>query len=401
MILQELTKYYDRLPNAAPEGFEKRGIPFLVVLGREGTFKALEDTRTPDGKWMVARPFTVPKDETRTSGDAPHLLWGSPEYIFGRPKSEPGSSPSDLSKRADRRHLKFVDRVRGILPKSVADEGVAAVLRFLEAGDFTAVFRDLRWTEVERSGANLAFKLDSVLGLVCERPAVVRAHAEEVARSGLENMQQCLVTGIVGAVARKHTAITGVKGAKRSGGFIVSFNQSAFTSQGKRQGYNAPVGRKAEHAYTTALKMLLTRGSGQNVLIGDATAVFWAEKSHPMETYFSDFFGVLPKGVSLQDTEAIRALYRAPETGAIPLFEDETLFYVLGLAPNPNTPRLAVRFWHAGTVANVAQSIKQHFDDCSIVHRDTEPEHLTLATLLRSTALDGNDSVYSRISQET
>jgi CRISPR-associated protein Csd1 len=184
-----------------------------------------------------------------------------------------------------------------------------------------------------------------------------------------------------------HSPIKGVRGAQTTGGNIVSFNLPAFTSQGKEQGLNAPVGSKAEHAYTTALNTLLARSSRQKMLVGDATAVFWAEKPHRMEDLFADFFGEPPKGASNQDTEAIRALYSAPQAGAMPLLEDDTEFYVLGLSPNAS--RLAVRFWHAGTVGDVARRIRQHFEDISVVHRDFEPEHLSLFRLLVSTSTEG------------
>jgi CRISPR-associated protein Csd1 len=48
-------------------------------------------------------------------------------------------------------------------------------------------------------------------------------------------------------------------GAQSSGANIVSFNLDAFTSYGKSQGANAPVGKPAAFAYTTALNHLLAR----------------------------------------------------------------------------------------------------------------------------------------------
>jgi CRISPR-associated protein Csd1 len=60
---------------------------------------------------------------------------------------------------------------------------------------------------------------------------------------------------------------------------------------------------------------------------------------------------------------------------------------VLGLAPN--AARIAVRFWHAGTVGETARQIKRHFDDCSVVHGPNQPEYLSLFRLLVSTATQG------------
>ncbi len=394
MILQALAKYYDRLANSgdtdvAPEGFENKGMSFLVVLSRTGAFKGLEDTRTPDGRNKVARTFLVPKAEKRSSGVAANLLWDNPAYVFGRPKPDPKKDQKKLAARASEQHRAFVARIRETFPEPVADDGVAAVLKFLDKSDSDAVYKHPLWKEVEETGGNIAFKLENDNLLVCQRDAVTAVVSAALAVTAGGEKQQCLVTGQSDVPARLHSPIKGVRGAQTTGGNIVSFNLPAFASQGKEQGLNAPVGAKAEHAYTTALNTLLARNSRQRMLVGDTTAVFWAERTHRFEMLFADFFGEPPKGESAQDTEAIRALYGAPESGAMPLLEDDTEFFVLGLAPNAS--RLAVRFWYAGTVGEVARNIKQHFDDCSIVHRSTEPERLPLATLLRSTALDGKD----------
>ncbi len=394
MILQALAGYYDRLAGAAdadvaPEGFEKKGIPFLVVLGRSGDFRELQDTRSADGKGKVARLFLVPKAEKRSSAVAANLLWDNPAYVFGRPKPDAKKDSKKLAERAVEQHAAFIARIEEVFPALATDEGVAAILRFLKKADFTAVFKDPLWNEVEQTGGNIAFKLDGDDRLVCQRDAVTAVVSERAEETTDDARQQCLITGMYDTPARLHSPIKGVWGAQTSGGNIVSFNLPAFTSRGKEQGYNAPVGPKAEHAYTTALNTLLARDSQQKMLVGDTTAVFWAEKPHPMENLFAGFFGEVPKGESKQDTEAVRALYAALRTGTMPLFDDGTRFFVLGLSPNAS--RLAVRFWYAGSVGEVARNIKQHFDDCSIDHRDFEREYITLKGLLQCTALDGKD----------
>ncbi|EQD56729.1 CRISPR-associated protein, Csd1-type, partial [mine drainage metagenome] len=69
----------------------------------------------------------------------------------------------------------------------------------------------------------------------------------------------CLVSGQPAAIERLHPAIKGVWGAQTSGANIVSFNLDAFRSYGKEQGANAPLGKPATFAYTTALNHLLAR----------------------------------------------------------------------------------------------------------------------------------------------
>jgi len=402
MILQALANYYDRIAgedstSVAPEGFEKKEIPFLIVLDREGGFVGLQDTRQGEGKKKSGRAFIIPRTVKRASNITANLLWDNPAYVLARPKPDKKKDYKQLVERAKEQHSAFLSRVREAFPES-KDEGVGAVLRFLERGDFAPVFSHPLWPEIEERGANLAFQLDGDALLVCQRPTVMRALSKANTTSRT-NLQTCLVTGELDEPTRLHTAIKGVWGAQSAGANIVSFNLPAFNSYGKNQGYNAPVGKKAEFAYTTALNTLLAKGSRQRIQVGDASIVFWAARPNPMEDWFVDFFGKPAKGESEQDNESIRALYASPRTGAPPLEEDLTPFYVLGLAPNAS--RIAVRFWYAGTVGEVTRHIRQHFDDTAIVHGPNQPDHLSIFRLLVSTAVQGkSDNIQPNLAGE-
>ncbi|MBA2671571.1 MAG: type I-C CRISPR-associated protein Cas8c/Csd1, partial [Gemmatimonadetes bacterium] len=88
MILQALADYYQRKAAAdpssiAPPGFEKKDIPFLIVLGRDGEFVDLEDTREGEGKKKKGRSFAVPQSVERTVAVKANLLWDNPGYVFG------------------------------------------------------------------------------------------------------------------------------------------------------------------------------------------------------------------------------------------------------------------------------------------------------------------------------
>lgn len=403
MILQALEAYYRRISadnesTVASEGFQKQAIPFVVILDENGIFKGLQDTREGGGKKKTARLFTVPKAVKRSSGIEANLLWDNPAYVVGRAKPDKKKDSSKLVERAMEQHEDFVIKIKKIFPDT-SDKGICAVIKFLIKKDFTALFSHPIWPEIEESGANITFQLEGDTRLVCQREAVVgaitgREHGDEDCEP-----QQCLVTGELNTPARLHTAIKGVWGAQSSGANIVSFNLGAFNSYGKSQGYNAPIGKKAEHAYTTALNTLLAKNSVQRIQVGDASTVFWADRENPMEDWFKDFFGELPNGQSEQDNESIKALYRAPETGARILNDDLTMFYVLGLSPNAS--RISIRFWHSGTVGEVAKNIKLHFDDCQIVHGPKEPERLSIFRLLVSTALERKaDNIQPNLSGE-
>lgn len=384
MILQALNEYYQRktrMPDSdlAPPGFEHKGIPFLVVLTAQGEFAGLDDTREGEGKKKVAKTFLVPQSVKRAVNILPNLLWDNSGYVFGiDSKGKPG--------RAREQHLAFVEAVRARFAQT-DDVGIWAVLAFLERGDFAKVFEHPLWTEILESGANLAFRLEGDTCPVCEREAVTDALTAADARVSGEKAL-CLVTGEEDVIERLHTSVKGVWGAQAVGANIVSFNLDAFSSYGKSQGGNAPVGKRAVFAYTTALNHLLAKGSKQRIQVGDASTVFWAETpGHPMEEMFPGLFGEPDKDNPDLGTSAVAALLNAPKTGAGSFEEDDTRFYVLGLAPN--AARIAVRFWHVKTVRELAVNIRRHFEDLRIDHAPHEPDTLSLFRLLVSTATLG------------
>lgn len=391
MILHALAEYYRRLQSeglidVASQGFQKQPIPFVIVLNRAGSFVSLLDTRTGEGKARTARVFNVPKAVKRASGIAANLLWDTPAYVLGRPKPDPKKDPARLVERAIQQKQCFISTLRSRLSMVLDEPGVSSVLEFLERGDFDEVFKHPAWPEIEQSGANLSFQLKDDIGLVCERPAIIDALTASLDGSD-SGQQTCLVTGKMDEPARLHTALKGIWGAQPSGANIVSFNLPAFTSFGKEQSFNAPVGKHAEFAYTTALNHLLSKGSSQRIQVGDASTVFWAERSHQMEDVLSTLFGEPVKGEPEQDYKQLIATFRAPQTGAPPDLDPSTRFFILGLAPN--AARVAVRFWYAGKVGDLAGNIESYFDDISIVRPPKQPRYLSLFGLLIAISAQG------------
>lgn len=384
MILRALNEYYQRktrMPDSdlAPPGFEYKAIPFLVVLSVDGEFVGLDDTREGEGKKKVAKSYLVPQGIKRSSGIATNLLWDNPSYVFGiDSKGKP--------ERAREQHLAFVEAIRSRLAQC-DDTGIRAVITFLERGDFAKVFEHPLWAEILESGANLTFRLEGEAAPVCEHAAVFDA-LSTVNNESQEETALCLVSGEADFIERLHPSIKGVWGAQAVGANIVSFNLDAFSSYGKLQGNNAPVGKRAVFAYTTALNHLLAKGSKQRLQVGDASTVFWcATPGHPMEELFQGLFGEPDKGNPDLGVNAVVTLLNAPRTGAGSFEDDGTRFYVLGLAPN--AARISVRFWHVKAVGELAINIRKHFDDLRIAHAPHEPEALSLFRLLVATATLG------------
>jgi CRISPR-associated protein Csd1 len=387
MILSALAGYYDRRqrdPDPArrlpPYGFEDKSIPFILEIDPNGRLTQIRDTRQPARKGLRGQEFLVPRAVKKSSGIAANLLWDTAEYVLGVP------ARAELE-RVAQQHAAFRARVDGLVSGEVEDEGLRAVAAFLSAIDRSTLEAQLLWPEILADNALLTFQLAGDPDLVCQRPRVVAAigRAAEVEQ---EPVIRCLVDGEDAPLERLHGAIKGVWGAQSSGANIVSFNLAAFQSYGKLQGANAPVGKRAAFAYTTALNHLLSDSSRQRVQVGDAATVFWADRPSELESALAQAFGEPPKDNPHRGREAVRAILEAVSSGRLAAAEGDTLFFVLSLAPN--AARIAVRVWHCAPLRDIAGRVWQHFDDLRLVRRsDMDPEFPSLFRLLAACAVQG------------
>ena len=185
----------------------------------------------------------------------------------------------------------------------------------------------------------------------------------------------------------------GVAGAQGSGASIVSFDKDAFKSFGKERGANAPVSERAAFAYTTSLNMLLERGSRQRIRIGDATTLFWAEaagneaKAREAEDLFSILFSDPPTDeqeaaeVSRQTFGNRTTAVRWPKSN-LKLDDEDTRFFVLGLAPN--AARLSIRFWYEDSIGTISRRIGEHWRDLHLEPAPWRTPPVCAAPALRS-----------------
>jgi len=382
MILQALNAYYRRKcddPDPAQQlpmfGLEQKEIPFVLEISADGELLWLHDTRESQGKKKVARSFRVPLGIKKTSGVAANLLWDTLEYVLGvDTKGKP--------ERVAEQHKAFRARIDALPVAAREDAGIQAVTRFLDHIDLAQLAVQPAWADALESNAVLSFRLQGDQDLVCQRPAVVSA-ALNVATDEDARMAMCLVTGEQAPVERLHASIKGVWGAQTSGANIVSFNARAFESYGKteRQGENAPVSRAAAFAYTTALNHLLRKDSTQRIQVGDASTVFWSEKQNAFEDIFGDIFKDNPD----ESSPAVRALLEAVHSGKLANPDDETLFHVLGLAPN--AARISIRFYHCLPLGELRQRIARHFDDLALVRGPNDAQYPSLFRLLAAVAV--------------
>lgn len=414
MILQALYDYYRRRcadPDPSRHlpayGLERKEMGFVLELDAQGMLKSVVDLRQRIGSRWVGTPLLVPKAAKKTSGVKANLLWDNAEYVLALPDPKKLDIARAKGKEDEYRarlvdmQTAFVDRIDSLPEGAKSDAGVLAVLHFLrnQPGDQMAALG--AGEEVAASGAAITFRLIDDPGvLVSQRPSVA-AHAMPTEDDGDEDdgaggtaitcdsaPSLCLVSGETTDIERLHSAIKGVWGTQTSGANIVSFNLDAFRSFGKAQGGNAPVGKAAAFAYTTALNALLARDSAQRVQVGDASTVFWAEGADTLEDELATLLGVDTDDPDAH-TRQVKSLFESVRTGAFDGARGDNRFYVLGLAPN--AARIAVRFWHAASLAQIATHLRAWFDDLALDRPTFERDaHPALKRLLRAVVLDGD-----------
>lgn len=403
MILQALKEYYDRKAadpesEIAPDGFERRPIPFLIVIDKTGKFINLEDTRERTGNRLVGKPFLVPRSKPRSGPSAyktTFLLWDHVGYVLQHPDDE----------RAKNQHATWVQTLKELPDELKKEASIDAILKFYTAGGIEKVKTHPIWDECIRTvSCNMAFKIAGEEQPIPCCKAVEEFVKKKVAtlpdETGKEKERvigRCLITGEKDEIVRVSNDTRISKDSKK----LVSFQKnSGYDSYGKEQGYNAPIGKKAEFAYTTALNTLL-KSDRQRMQVGDAVTVFWAEKANDLEHQLADFFGEPPKDDPDRGIRAVESLFRSIDNGAYLVDKNkQTRFYVLGLAPNVS--RIAICFWVVDNVAGMTGKIKQHFEDLQIVHGPKDKDVFSLVQLLVSTtALDKAENISPNLAGAT
>ena len=327
MILQALKEYYDRKaadPDSgiAPLGWERKEIPFLIVLGKDGTLVRIEDTREKVGKKKRSKVFLVPQAVKRTVGVSANLLWDNVEYATGVVcKGKP--------ERVAVQHKAFIERLADFA-ECPSVKPICAFFATFDYRDKLSSFPE--WKEAVEECAFVSF---IIAGETCPvfnmRDVVDRINSTPPSIEEDKGKKICLVSGKRDVVAKLHPAIKGVQGTNTTGGNIISFNFPASCSFGKLQGENAPIGERAAFEYTTALNTLLGKDSRQKMSVGDATAVFWSERKTALEDEFIDLFSEPEKDDPNKGVAAVQRLLASVRTGSFSPEDDTTRFYVLGL----------------------------------------------------------------------
>ncbi|MBO9369065.1 MAG: type I-C CRISPR-associated protein Cas8c/Csd1 [Chloroflexi bacterium] len=398
MILQALYNYYQILlkdPDVeiAEPGYSNVPVSYALNLSAQGDLLDIIPLFVPvqKGKKTVERPLrmSVPEQVKRSVNVAANFLWDNAAYVLGLTGKE-AKDPAYAQKRFE------AFRQLNIEILSLADSPAAqAVIAFLQKHDPQTARQHpviARHLEGLLEGGNLIFQVEGKN--VLDDPEIRRVWEEY--RTGQKAIQmQCLVTGNIEPIERLHPDIKGVQGAQSKGASLVSFNLDAFTSYGLEQGSNAPVSKRVASGYGVALNYLLSdQNPNRKIYLGDTTVVYWAESAD--KRYASAFLGLInpefieespEEETSKRDKGAekfMRDVAEKIEQGkAIDLeglkregLDEDTRFYVLGLAPN--AARLAVRFFLTEPFGVFARRIMQHYEDLKIEKEfANQPDYLS------------------------
>ena len=387
MILQALAKHYENLAaegKVSKEGWCEAKVSYAIELMPDGKVKGFISLKTEEErgkkKVWVSTTRMVPQMVTRSSGVSANFLCDNSKYMLGFDKDGSSKRILECFQAAKEKHLELLEQAEG--------EMAASIKAFFETWNPEKEEEKLKESEIWEAltdGGNLIFYMN---GCEAQEDEEIKELWNEKQNScdGEEggNTGICLVTGKKAEISRIHRTIKGVPGAQSSGAALVSFNAPAFESYGKEQSYNAPVGKYAEFAYTTALNYLLSQRN-YTFQLGDTMVVYWAENGQKAyQDVFS--FALVP---TVDNRETIREIFDCIKKDQPIKVEDiemdsEQRFYILGLAPN--AARLSVRFFYQDSFGKILEHISEHYERMKIVQPSWETrEYMSIRDMLMET----------------
>lgn len=383
MILQSLMQYYESLAEKGKVprmGWCYAKVSCAIDLNEDGQVKAIIPLKVPEmfGKkevW-VPKQMHVPQMVVRSSGISANFLCDNSKYMLGIDSKGTSQRIKECFMAARDKHCSILQDSEGRMAK--------AIIRYFETwnpdnADVNPVIK-AHWEELT-DGGNLIFCLESEYAQEDEEIKKIW-HIYQENNSGLVD-GICLVTGEKSEISRIHRGIKGVPGAQSSGAALVSFNAPAFESYGKEQSYNAPVGKYAEFAYTTALNYLLSEKK-YTFQLGDSMVVYWAESAQTQyQDMLKNFFNS-----SIDNQKELEKIFGNLKNGLAVDIDDVKIdlnqrFYILCLAPN--AARLAIRFFYENSFGNILKNLSDHYERMAIVKPEWKKEYLSIQEMLMET----------------
>ena len=383
MILQSLMQYYENLAEKGKVprmGWCHAKVSCAIELDEDGQVKAIIPLKVSEmfGKKdvLVPQQMNVPQMVVRSSGISANFLCDNSKYILGIDSTGTSQRIKECFMAARDKHRSILQDSKGRMAK--------AIIRYFEQWNPDNAYVNpvikAHWEDLT-DGGNLIFCIESDYAQEDEEIKKIWNIYQEN-NSGLVD-GICLVTGEKAEIARIHRGIKGVPGAQSSGAALVSFNAPAFESYGKEQSYNAPVGKNAEFAYTTALNYLLSEKK-YTFQLGDSMVIYWAESAQTQyQDIFKNFFNS-----SIDNQKELEKVFTNLKNGLAVDIDDVRIdlnqrFYILCLAPN--AARLSIRFFYQNSFGNILKNLSKHYERMSIAKPEWEKDYLSIQEMLMET----------------
>lgn len=381
MILPSLVSYYEALEAKGElkrPGWSIVRVSYAVLLRPDGSIADIVSLKKDEvrGKKTVSVPQNLfaPAPVVRTAGIRANFLCDTAAYLLGASLTD--AKAQQKFEAARELHLRIL--------KNAGSAAAETLRRFFENHQPTNIaaigIPDNIAAELDK-GAVVTFA-DEDGCYMMDDPEIAAAWDAAYGNGSDDAVTgRCLVTGREDMIAILHDKIKGVEGAQSIGASLVGFNAPAFESYGKDggQGLNAPVGRYAMYAYTSALNYLL---SGRHrTRVGDTTVVWWTlDADDVCEDFFGDFL------YGSDDDETLNSAMKRILRGEPLDFSETTLrkpFCILGISPN--AARLSVRFFYRDTFGRFIDNIAAHYRRLEIDKSEKQRRYLTPYRLLLET----------------
>ncbi|WP_296704407.1 type I-C CRISPR-associated protein Cas8c/Csd1 [Thiocapsa sp. UBA6158] len=368
MILQSLLRLAERDPDVTPEGYERRSYHWAVVLDLSGNVVRLEDLRV-DGDPI--RLVTPSWPANRTSGIIPSWLTDPMPYVLGYGDDKGATKVGRwaayngelLANATDPRLI----ALRIWLASWSAEAGVAL---WEQDGDRPADPADAKQVERMRDAAKASGVAIKVLNDT--EDSEVWAHEIPEARAIWERAQVpegapvglCLVTGEHGPLVQHHPTLPLGEMGK-----LISIDGDSTSLA--RWGYdgldNSPMGRRATHAYSSALRALHQRR--QYVRLAGLLVYYWSDAeglaTRALEAELQAIFGEGADAAAESEDKLLAEAVEALRNGQIPAGGlPETPYHLLAISPGKG--RHAVRWVMQSTLGEYVAALHRHARDLDL-----------------------------------
>ena len=385
MLISALCDYYDVLAKKGlvlPDGYSGVGIHALIALTEDGAVDSIVDCQETEiytvkdkpKERKVPKTVMLPKRTEKTAIDA-NIIEHRPLHIFGLNYDAKAAalSASDGKDKAKKSHDAFVEKNLEFI------DGIDTPL----VNAYRSFMKTWKPEEQEHNetllGAGKLLVTGKFAFCLAGRPDKL-LHDEPKIKEKWEQMYaastesddaqsaQCCITGEYLPIERVHAKITGLS---PMGNTMVSYNNAAEESYGKKQSFNSCISANAVKKYTEALNYLLA-DKHHCTLIDETTYIYWAASG---DEACNSIFSALAFGDTMDSEhtdEWLDSVFDSIKSGratreivdGIDNIDSDVSFYVVGI--KPNSARLALKCIYRQSFGKVLQNTIVHYSDMQI-----------------------------------